>query len=247
MADQEGLELVEVAAASQDQQQPEQWMAAPQQSPPDCPPGLEYLTDLDQLIIHQQVEVVEAITGFETKNRYRIRNTQGKDVYHAVEASNCLLRQCCGPCRPFNMVVSDSQEREVITLHRPLRCCHWCCFCCLQEVEVQSPPGTTIGYIQQDFTFLYPWFSILNEDRDTLLKLKGPCCCYTCGDVEFEVMSTDGTQSIGKITKQWSGLAKEIFTDADNFGIQIPADLSPKLKAILLGATFLLDFMFFEH
>ena len=25
---------------------------------------------------------------------------------------------------------------------------------------------------------------------------------------------------MGKITKQWSGLAKEYFTDADNFGIQ---------------------------
>ena len=28
-------------------------------------------------------------------------------------ASNCLLRQCCGPCQPFNIVVTDSQEREV--------------------------------------------------------------------------------------------------------------------------------------
>ena len=25
---------------------------------------------------------------------------------------------------------------------------------------------------------------------------------------------------MGKITKQWSGLAKEYFTDADNFGMQ---------------------------
>ena len=80
----------------------------------------------------------------------------------------------------------SSSSFQVITLHRPLRCCHWCCFCCLQEVEVQSPPGSTIGYIQQDFTFFYPWFSIQNEDRETLLKLKGPCC-YMCGDVEFEV------------------------------------------------------------
>ena len=29
-----------------------------------------------------------AITGFETKNRYRIRNTQGQNVYHAVEGSS---------------------------------------------------------------------------------------------------------------------------------------------------------------
>ena len=35
-----------------------------------------------------------------------------------------------------------------------------------------------------------------------------------------QVLSADGTQDVGKVTKQWSGLAKEYFTDADNFGIQ---------------------------
>lgn len=36
----------------------------------------------------------------------------------------------------------------------------------------------------------------------------------------IQVLSSDGTQEVGKITKQWSGLAKEYFTDADNFGMQ---------------------------
>ena len=34
------------------------------------------------------------------------------------------------------------------------------------------------------------------------------------------MLSADETQEVGKITKQWGGLAKEYFTDADNFGIQ---------------------------
>ena len=38
--------------------------------------------------------------------------------------------------------------------------------------------------------------------------------CYS------QVLSVDGTQEVGKISKQWSGLVKEYFTDADNFGIQ---------------------------
>ena len=33
------------------------WMAAP--AVPHCPPGLEYLTQIDQLLIHQQVELLE--------------------------------------------------------------------------------------------------------------------------------------------------------------------------------------------
>ena len=35
------------------------WMPAPEETIPGCPPGLEYLTKIDQLLVHQQVEVFE--------------------------------------------------------------------------------------------------------------------------------------------------------------------------------------------
>ena len=68
-----------------------------------------------------------------------------------------------------------------------------------------------------------------------------------CNDIDFEVLTLDGEQQIGKITKQWSGALTEIFTDADNFGITFPMDLDVKVKATLLGAVFLIDFMYFEQ
>ena len=34
---------------------------------------------------------------------------------------------------------------------------------------------------------------------------------------------------VGKITKQWSGIGKELFTDADNFGVSFPKDLDVKV------------------
>ena len=33
-------------------------------------------------------------------------------------------------------------------------------------------------------------------------------------------MTTDEENEIGKISKQWSGMLKEAFTDTDNFGIK---------------------------
>lgn len=52
--------------------------------------------------------------------------------------------------------------------------------------------------------------------------------------------------NVGKIQKKWSGLFKELYTDADNFGVEFPANATPTQKAILFGATFLIDFMYFE-
>lgn len=52
-----------------------------------------------------------------------------------------------------------------------------------------------------------------------------------------ETISTD---EIGRISKKWGGLAREMLTDADNFGISFPVDLDVRLKAVLLGALFLI-------
>lgn len=47
-----------------------------------CPPGLEYLTTIDQLLVKQKVELLEAFTGFETNNKFTIKNSLGQKVRH---------------------------------------------------------------------------------------------------------------------------------------------------------------------
>ena len=56
-------------------------------------------------------------------------------------------------------------------------------------------------------------------------------CLYVCACVQ--VMSADGTQEVGKITKQFSGLAKEFFTTADNFGIQCKTASDNECKCLI--------------
>jgi len=211
------------------------------------PRGLEYLTMVDQLIIKQQVEILEAFTGFETENKYKVLNSLGQDVFYAKEDTDCCTRQCCGPGRPFEMKILNNQVQEVLHLVRPLRC-QACCFpCCLQELEVHSPPGTIIGTVEQKWSIFHPKFVIKDENGEPILNLTGPFCVCECySDVDFILTSVATDEIIGKISKQWSGLGKEVFTDADNFGINFPLDLDVKVKATLLGATFLIDFMYFE-
>jgi hypothetical protein len=56
-----------------------------------------------------------------------------------------------------------------------------------------------------------------------------------------------GEHQLGTVTKQWTGMLREAFTDADHFGITFPMDLDVKVKASLMGALMLIDFMFFEQ
>lgn len=76
-----------------------------------------------------------ALVGFESNNKYEVRNVMGQNVFYAVEENDCLSRQCCGPLRPFNIHVLDNFGQEVISVTRPLKCMS--CFfpCCLQEVS----------------------------------------------------------------------------------------------------------------
>ncbi|GAU89978.1 hypothetical protein RvY_02462 [Ramazzottius varieornatus] len=116
------------------------------------------------------------------------------------------------------------------------------------EMEIQAPTGNAFGFIEQEWTLWVPKFRIMNANRETVLRVEGPCCTVACcGEVEFSIVTpTDGVE-IGKLSKKWSGFVQEAFTDADNFAIYFPVDLDVHTKATLLGLTFLIDFMFFER
>ncbi|KAH9369398.1 hypothetical protein HPB48_007176 [Haemaphysalis longicornis] len=110
-----------------------------------------------------------------------------------------------------------------------------------QRLEVSSPPYSPIGYVVQEWSILTPKFRVENADGECVFKIEGPFCTWSiCGDVEFKVLTKDGSVEVGRISKQWSGLLKETFTDTDNFGISFPMDLDVKMKAVLLGALFLI-------
>lgn len=220
-----------------------------------CAPGLEYLAVIDQIIIQQDVELLEAFTGIETCNSYEAKNSMGQFIYKIAENSSCFARCCCGPRRCLEMDVTDYKNTVVMHFVRPLRCSHTlfcicCCSClCLQEMEVQAPPGKTIAYVGQRWSLCYPYFSVYDRNRKPVLDIKGPICTESmpCAcDVEFTVYSTNG-YAIGKITKQWSGLVKEYFTDADTFGVTFPLDMDVHLKGALIAASMLIDYMFFEE
>ncbi|XP_007086391.1 phospholipid scramblase 2-like [Panthera tigris] len=224
-----------------------QWMQTPG-TIPNCPPGLEYLTQINQLLVCQRFDLLEVLGCFATSKKYEVMNNQGHRIYYAEERSNCFLRYLCGPSRRFTMTIYDNVGRDVITMHRTLRssCCWRNCY--VQKLKVEAPPGEKIGYVYQYFHPFSPKFKIKNENKEDVMKIRGPCMLSSClKDLDFNLLSLDEEIVLGKISKKWAGFMRELFTNADKFGIQFPLNLDVKIKALMLGASFLIDYMYFEH
>ena len=62
-------------------------MPRPDVSRPGIPPGLEYLTQVDQLLAKQTVELLEMVTDWECQNRFSVKNSMGQQIYYAAEGN----------------------------------------------------------------------------------------------------------------------------------------------------------------
>ncbi len=252
-------------------QQPQMMMQQPQvmQQPqmmmqPQMMQGNSYqmLAGFGDLFIRQQVEMVEAFTGFETENKYDIFAMGGtQHLFHAMEQSDCCTRQCCGPSREFKMTVCGMQglSNPIITIMRPFRCRSPCC-CNLQEVSVYAgtEAGQLLGVIREQWSCGDAQLNLEVNGR-VEFKIQGPLCVCDgpcCGDQVFQIndpadqpiQTPTGAAEIRKMGAQDFGSAvQQQFTKADNFGATFPMSASPEAKALILASVFLIDFMFFEN
>lgn len=56
---------------------------------PNCPPGLEYLTMIDQLLVKQQIRLAEVLIGFEQNNKFEVKNSLGQNV--SISSANLFF------------------------------------------------------------------------------------------------------------------------------------------------------------
>ncbi|KOX79882.1 Phospholipid scramblase 1 [Melipona quadrifasciata] len=195
-----------------------------------CPPGLEYLIALDYLSIRQQEEPIELISGFECENKYHVTTANDQRLCYIQEESNMCALLCLGPSRCCEFRVVDTSERAILYM----------------VLEVYSR-GLLLGtVIEHRSSFLRPLLSIRDASEKTVLRVKGPWI-KCCGTAKFKIMSADDVHTVGEIKKEWGGCCTEAFTDADNFSLRFPIDLDVKIKAVLLGACILIDYLYFEE
>jgi uncharacterized protein YxjI len=196
---------------------------------------MENLRSINALIVSQRKEWGEILSGFETKNKYIIMDSSGRELYAAVEeGGSMILRWLLKALRPFEINVYTLERNLILALKRPFRFY-------FHEMDILDAHGHKLGTIQRRFSILRRVYSVLNRSGQEVFQLFGPIL----HPWTFEIRKDDN--EYGKITKKWSGLLKEGFTDADTFGVSFPAAWDVSVKSLFLGAVFLIDFVHFEN
>lgn len=196
------------------------------------------LGSLQRLFVKQVFEIAE-IFNFETRNKYRICDEGGREIAYAAEQQKgflgVLLRQFLGHWRTFAIHFFDLNRQPFMIAEHPFR---WY-FQCL---EVREPNGRYIGVVERRFAILSKRFEVRNAQGLLLLEVSSPF--WRIWTFPFR----RSERELARVSKKWSGIGYEMFTDRDNFLVEyLDPRLSNDERALVLAASLYIDLKFFEH
>jgi uncharacterized protein YxjI len=183
--------------------------------------------------VSQKKEWLEILTDIENRNRFTI-DFDGRDgVLLASEEGGGWKRFLLGSMRPYTLLIQTREKKPVLRMHAPFRWIH-------REITVMDATGKPLGTVRKRFTIPHTRYDVFDTRGGRIFEIaRGFVKAWTF------TIRRDG-QDVAVISKRWSGLGREVFTDADRFQLHFPGISDPTERKILLGALFLIDFAHFE-
>ena len=189
--------------------------------------------------ISQSVETLELITGFETRNRYRINDAMNRDIVEVTEEKGgfggMMSRLLLSHMRGLTLSAMTADGLELFRLNRPFAFY-------FSKMQTTDSSGRPICKIVRRFALINRRFDILDPCDRRRMTITGPLL----KPWTFKVFDQHGAE-IGVIKKRWSGLLKEALSTADNFQVSVERDLEFRDKLSILSAAFLIDLIHFER
>lgn len=180
------------------------------------------------LFVNQKAKLIE-IT-----NQYSVCDADGNVVAHVNEVGQSkakkLLRMVSSVDQfmTHKLEITDANNTVVMTLTRPAKVFK-------STVIVNDPAGNELGRIVQD--------NVFGKIRFTLEvggKQIGAIKAENWRAWDFAIENADGRE-VARITKKFAGLAKAMFTTADNYLVDIHEDLSQPLHSLVVAAALTVD------
>lgn len=194
------------------------------------------LASTNELVVRQRKELAE-LFGFESRNKYEIL-LGGQPWLYAAEQGNdflgTLARQFLGHFRTFEIHVFDLARAPVLRIVHPFA--WW-----MQRLEIYGAAGERVGTIQQRFSFFSKRFDVIDASGRVVLEVAAPIW----SPWTFAFKHEGAERAV--VQKKWSGLGRELFTDADTFRVGFTPGLDPSVRTLVLAAALFVDLQYFER
>ena len=186
-----------------------------------------FLTGRSGVGVHQRRKL------FEMRNQYELSDEAGERV-GAVEQVNqspfTFLVRLFGDldvALPVELEVHDAAGGTVLRLHK-----RWLRY----AVDVARGDGTALGRVVKRVRLGKAVFSVLAPDGSALGEVRAE----NWRARDFRVDDAGGNE-VARVTKQWRGLATEMFTDADSYAVTFGPSTGDDLRLLALAAALSVD------
>ncbi len=187
------------------------------------------LLDYDRVIINQKAKLIELT------NEYLIRDETGQDIGLIRQEGQSKLKKVVRFVSSLDQFMThrlaayEPDGSRVLELVRPAKFAR-------SKVEVSDGSGRPVGEIRQQNVFGKIRFGL----HDHLGQKIGEIQAQNWRAWNFTIVDISGTQ-VGRITKTWEGLAKTMFTTADDYLLDIHPGLTGPLRMLTFASAIGVD------
>ncbi|MFJ5516909.1 LURP-one-related/scramblase family protein [Streptomyces griseoluteus] len=180
------------------------------------------------LVVNQKAKLIELT------NEYKVMDQNGRDLGAVVEVGQGVLRKILRFVSSWDqflthrLEIRDTQGQAQLLLTRPAKIFK-------SRVLVARPDGSQVGEIVQQNMIGKINFAMNVDGRQV-----GAIKAENWRAWNFAIVDHEGTE-IARITKTWEGLAKTLFTTADNYVLQIHRPLPEPLRSLVVATALTVD------
>ncbi|AXE81325.1 phospholipid scramblase-related protein [Streptomyces atratus] len=191
-------------------------------------PGAGSLFNQQVLVVNQKAKLIEVT------NEYSVFDQHGNTVGSVVQVGQSTLRKVLRFLTSIDqylthrLEIRDAYGQPQLLLTRPAKFIK-------SKVIVQRPDGQPVGEIVQQNAIGKINFAIMAEGRQI-----GAIKAENWRAWNFAIVDHNDAE-IARITKTWEGLAKTLFTTADNYVLQIHYQLPEPLLSLVVATALTVD------
>ncbi|MFE7955981.1 phospholipid scramblase-related protein [Streptomyces sp. NPDC057413] len=180
------------------------------------------------LVVNQKAKLIELT------NEYKVMDQHGREIGAVVQVGQSMLRKIVrflysiDQFMKVKLEIRDAYGQPVLLLTRPGKIFK-------SRVIVERPDGTPVGEIVQQNVFGKINFAMMVNGRQV-----GAIKAENWRAWNFAIVD-HADNEVARITKTWEGLAKTMFTTADNYVLQIHYQLPDPLLSLVVATALTVD------